>query len=41
MEHGRDIIVFLVGLFIGASVGMVLTCILAIGTCKRHGTDRA
>jgi hypothetical protein len=41
MGHSRDIIAFLVGLFIGAPVGIVLTCILAIGTCKRHGTDRA
>jgi len=31
MEHGRDIIILLVGVFIGAPLGMVITCILAMG----------
>ena len=31
MEHGRDIIILLIGLFMGAPLGIVITCILAMG----------
>lgn len=50
MEHGRDIIILLIGLFIGAPLGMVITCILAMGKdaiekprrlTLYDGTDRA
>jgi len=30
MEHGRDIIILLMGLFIGTALGMVITCILSM-----------
>jgi hypothetical protein len=42
MGHGRDIVVFIFGLLIGAPIGIVLTCILAMGNCtRRDGTDGA